>query len=59
MFYKNIQWFPQLLAPRVFTKVFKPVISHLRLPGLRITIFLDDILLVASSKQKCLDQLQF
>ena len=47
------------LAPRVFTKVFKPIISHLRLPGLRITIFLDDILLVASSKQKCLDQLQF
>ena len=47
------------LAPRVFTKVFKPIISHLRLPGLRIIIFLDDILLVASSKQKCLDQLQF
>ena len=32
------------LAPRVFTKVFKPIISHLRLPGLRIIIFLDDIL---------------
>ena len=30
-----------------------------RLPGLRIILFLDDILLVASSKQKCLDQLQF
>ena len=47
------------LAPRVFTKVFKPIISHLRLHGLRIIIFLDDILLVASSKQECLDQLQF
>ena len=47
------------LAPRVFTKVFKPIISHLRLHGLRIIIFLDDILLVAISKQECLDQLQF
>ena len=47
------------LAPRVFTKVFKPIISHLRLHGLRIIIFLDDILLVASSRQECLDQLQF
>ena len=47
------------LAPRVFTKVFKPIILYLRLHGLRIIIFLDDILLVASSKQECLDQLQF
>ena len=47
------------LLPDFFTKVFKPIISHLRLHGLRITIFLDDILLVASSKQECLDHLQF
>ena len=47
------------LAPRVFAKVFKPIILYLRLHGLRIIIFLDDILLVASSKQECLDQLQF
>ena len=47
------------LAPRVFNKVFKPIISHLRLHGLTIIIFLDDILLVARSKQKCLDQPQF
>ena len=46
------------LAPRVFTKVFKPIISHLRLHRLRIIIFLDDILLVASSKQECIDHLQ-
>ncbi|XP_068742111.1 uncharacterized protein [Montipora capricornis] len=37
------------LAPRVFTKIFKPVVAQLRLNGLRIVIFLDDILLVASS----------
>ena len=46
------------LAPRVFTKVLKPVVSHLRLNGLRIVIFLDDILLAASSLQECLDQLR-
>ena len=51
--------FGDSLAPRVFTKVFKPIISHRRLHGLTIIIFLDDILLVARSKQKCLDQLQF
>ena len=39
--------------------MFKPIISHLRLHGLRIIIFLDDIPLVAISKQECLDQLQF
>ena len=43
------------LAPRVFTKVFKPIILHLRLHGLRTIIFLDDILLVASSMQECYD----
>ena len=37
------------LAPRVFTKIFKPIVAHLRLNGLRIVIFLDDTLLVASS----------
>ena len=37
------------LAPRVFTKIFKPGVAQLRLNGLRIVIFLDDILLVANS----------
>ena len=32
-------------SPRVFTKVFKPVISHLRTRGIKITSYLDDILL--------------
>ena len=38
------------LAPRVFTKVFKPVISHLRENGYRVVIFLDDILLIGSRR---------
>lgn len=45
------------LSPRVFTKIFKPIIAHLRLNGLRIVIFLDDILLAASSVPECKKQL--
>ena len=45
------------LAPRVFTKIFKPIVAQLRLNGLRIVIFLDDILLVASSFADCMEQL--
>ena len=41
------------LAPRVFTKILKPVVSHLRLNGLKIVIYLDDILLVANSVEEC------
>ena len=45
------------LAPRVFTMIFKPIVAQLRLNGLRIVIFLDDILLVASSFAECVEQL--
>ena len=38
------------LAPRVFTKVLKPVISQLRENGHRLVIFLDDILLIGSGR---------
>lgn len=44
-------------APRVFTKIFKPIVAQLRLNGLRIVISLDYILLVASSFAECMDQL--
>ena len=47
------------LAPRVFTKVLKPVISHLRENGYRVVIFLDDILLIGSSVEECLSKLSF
>ena len=45
------------LAPRVFTKVFKPVVSYLRENGYRVVIFLDDILLLGSLVEECLSQL--
>ena len=45
------------VAPRVFTKVLKPVIAHLRLNGLKIVIFFDEILLAATSVPEYLHQL--
>ena len=45
------------LAPRVFTKVLKPVMVHLRFRGMKITFSFDDILLAASSRHRdCTDQ---
>ena len=36
------------VAPRVFTKLLKPVVAWLRGQGLRLIIYLDDILIMAS-----------
>jgi hypothetical protein len=36
-------------APRVFTKLLKPVVAVLRQMGLRIIIYLDDILIMSKS----------
>ena len=38
-------------APRVFTKVMKPVVALLRLAGIRYIIYLDDLLFVNQSNQ--------
>lgn len=46
------------VAPYIFTKVLKPVVNHLRKRGLSSIIYLDDILLIASSRQKCLDNVK-
>ena len=37
------------VAPRVFTKLLKPVVAWLRGQGIRLIIYLDDILVMASS----------
>ena len=37
------------VAPRVFTKLLKPVVAWLRGQGIRLIIYLDDILIMASS----------
>ena len=38
-------------APRVFTKILKPCVEMLRSLGIRLVIYMDDMLLMASSKQ--------
>ena len=37
-------------APRLFTKILRPVAAHLRKLGLRLIFYLDDILLLGGSK---------
>ena len=44
-------------APRTFTKVTKPFMVELRSRGFRIVIYIDDILLIASSADLLLRQL--
>lgn len=41
-------------APFVYTKLMKPVVSYLREKGFMSTLYLDDFLLIANSKQECL-----
>ncbi|XP_066305375.1 uncharacterized protein [Branchiostoma lanceolatum] len=41
-------------APRVFTKVLRPVVAILRKQGLLIVIYLDDLIILARSPEQCL-----
>ena len=45
----NVLPFGLTSAPRVFTKVLKPVISHLRSLGIKITSYLDDLFICGPS----------
>ena len=38
-------------APRVFTKLLKPVVAQLRKMGIRLLIYLDDILIMSETKE--------
>lgn len=44
-------------APRVFTKLLKPLASYLRSRGVRLVVYLDDILIVASSESQLREHL--
>ena len=46
-------------SPRIFTKVFRTVLTFLRKRGLRISAWFDDIILVANSISLLLEQLHF
>ena len=41
------------LAPRSFTKEFKPAYSYLRMNGVKVSYYIDDTLLVAPSQSEC------
>lgn len=42
------------VAPYVFTKVLRPVVNHLRERGFSSVVYLDDFLIIASSKWECI-----
>ena len=46
-------------APRIFTKLFKPILRLLRSQGMLLIVYLDDILLVAPTANLCLAQGKF
>ena len=39
-------------APRVFTKLLKPILAGLRHQGTRLIMYLDDMLVMAQSREK-------
>ena len=41
-------------APFIFTKITKPLAAFLRAKGIRVIFYLDDVLVIASSKEECL-----
>lgn len=45
-------------APRIFTKVMRPVVGLLRAQGIRCLIYLDDLLIMADSKEQCVTHLR-
>ena len=44
-------------APQVFTKVMKPIVAFLRERGIRLIIYLDDLLIISSSPQSLTTQI--
>ena len=47
------------LAPRVFTKLLKPVTAHTRYHGVRLVSFIHDILIIGHNHQECLEHVSF
>lgn len=43
------------VAPRVFTKLMKEVVNHLRIKGFSSVIYLDDILCIGDTYEECQD----
>lgn len=58
-FHWNVLPFGLRSAPRVFTKLLKPVVALLRSQGMRVVIFLDDLLLLDQLESRLVRQVQF
>eukprot|EP00029_Vermamoeba_vermiformis_P001978 TRINITY_DN1224_c0_g2_i2.p2 TRINITY_DN1224_c0_g2~~TRINITY_DN1224_c0_g2_i2.p2 ORF type:complete len:659 (+),score=31.17 TRINITY_DN1224_c0_g2_i2:837-2813(+) len=43
-------------APRIFTKIMKEVVAHLRAQGVRLAFYIDDIIILAASAAECRQQ---
>lgn len=48
----NVLCFGLSSAPRVFTKCTKPILAHLRQKGMRVSMFIDDMIICNQSKSK-------
>lgn len=46
-------------APRVFTKMMKPIVAACRSNGMRLIIYMDDLLLMAETEELCKSQLHW
>ena len=46
-------------APRIFTKLLRPIVQILRAKGIRCAIYLDDLILISRSQEQSLIQTQF
>ena len=47
------------LAQRLLTKLFAPVLRYLRCQGLRISVYIDDLIILARSIQRSIAHHQF
>ena len=45
-------------SPRIFTKVLKPLLVYLKALGVRLLVYLDNILIMAATPELCLEHTQ-
>src|SRR5205823_14204249 len=51
--------FGLMTSPRIFTKILKPIIKMARAQGIRLVAYLDDLLLMASSKEEAMEKVKW
>ena len=56
--YRFRSLFSLATAPRVFTKILRPLVARMRMTGLRIIVYLDDMLVMVQSAEKLMSHMQ-